>query len=37
MLDQDEIERLLPFASPKTCAKLAKMIVDAKLKDPKRE
>ena len=37
MLSQDEIEKLLKYASPKTCAKLTKMLVKEKIKNPNRE
>ena len=37
MLSQEEIEKLLKYASPKTCAKLTKMLVEEKLKNPNRE
>lgn len=41
MLTNEEIEMLLPYASPKTCAKLVKMLVknalDKKVKNPTSE
>lgn len=35
MLKKEDIEKILPYASPATCAKLAKLIVEGKIKDPK--
>ena len=37
MPNDEEIEKILPYASPETCAKLAKLIVKKKLKNPNRE